>query len=1059
MGGDILNIFPYRGLDQSILVAVLVGIWTLFVFTEMFGWVFVGLVVPGYLASILVIQPLAALAVVVEAVVTYAIARFISDRLNRFGAWSMFFGRGRFFLIILVSVIVRQNSQVWILPDAAALLDQWLATDLEAAHEYSSIGLVLVPLLANMFWKTGFVRGVVQTAFPVAITYAVLALVLLPYTNLSLSSLEVTYENVAIDFLSSPKAYIILITTGYLAARSNVLYGWDYNGILVPSLLALCWFSPQIILVTLAEVGILVVTTLAVLALPYFRTLNVEGPRRVTLIFTLGFGLKFAFGWLAADYLLDAKATDFFGFGYVLTSLIAVKILQTKRVARVILPTLHVSLLGIAAGSIVGFGLELMAPTSGIAVSQQSGTTPTMSALADPVGAVAVGVARARARPRAVARRGPPPRERKAYARIWRDIDGWLEAGGTRGELSVSEKADQLGLRMRPLRRGFSGRRTYVLLENEERLTEQRGWDTAVLVPGAPGPVIEVPRPRLERPTAGAATIICARIQCRAIVIAGVDSGDDGATAGDAAAHPRATLAIARRALTSAPVVQLRRDNSLRPGDAVLHLPHSVPAKLDLNRLWSPAPRLSWDRPNNPTPARWGARRDVVVLRIGGRDLWKAINDDSPPLKQISGSSAAAWLSRQWRGLRGLDLPPRPRPSETELRVIESLIAPTLLQRRADHMQWAARIASSFGYQIAALTDCRGPGRGCWLLSEESEPARLRWGTLLVDQSQGEPIAVEVPRAGVELGVRDLSVGLWDMMNAEILVVGHESPVLSESGARILRASVRTPVHALHQAVHRSLARRGPDPLILQMRGYGSWRPITSDVVIGVGPPVLEDRQIPKRLTRLLSKGGGMSWLQTGARYARGEKALVALAGQGNPQLAFSRAVGRVDMAIVWFSRAVRDRYTDRGSARTNNLLTNLGMKIENRSPVEFLLAPFPPARQTGSSRRRSVVLPDVVHFAETRDVRDLVRARSNARSGKEQLVTGWSDDIGQHFLGVDDSRADNRQRTVVLLGSSDWTCRERVRPGPHRKEDVRRLVTRRCRIITVTDRERSAPR
>jgi hypothetical protein len=46
----VLHLFPERGLDQSILVAVLVGIWVLLFFTEVFGWVWAGLVVPGYLA-------------------------------------------------------------------------------------------------------------------------------------------------------------------------------------------------------------------------------------------------------------------------------------------------------------------------------------------------------------------------------------------------------------------------------------------------------------------------------------------------------------------------------------------------------------------------------------------------------------------------------------------------------------------------------------------------------------------------------------------------------------------------------------------------------------------------------------------------------------------------------------------------------------------------------------------------------------------------------------------------------------------------------------------------
>ena len=54
---------------------------------------------------------------------------------------------------------------------------------------------------------------------PVLLTYLVLQLILLPATNLSFSSLELTYEDVAQSFLSSPKAYILLLTTALVAAH------------------------------------------------------------------------------------------------------------------------------------------------------------------------------------------------------------------------------------------------------------------------------------------------------------------------------------------------------------------------------------------------------------------------------------------------------------------------------------------------------------------------------------------------------------------------------------------------------------------------------------------------------------------------------------------------------------------------------------------------------------------------------------------------------------------------------------------------------------------------
>ena len=44
----VLPSFPRSGLDQSVTTPVLLGVLASWLFTETFGWVFAGLVVPGY---------------------------------------------------------------------------------------------------------------------------------------------------------------------------------------------------------------------------------------------------------------------------------------------------------------------------------------------------------------------------------------------------------------------------------------------------------------------------------------------------------------------------------------------------------------------------------------------------------------------------------------------------------------------------------------------------------------------------------------------------------------------------------------------------------------------------------------------------------------------------------------------------------------------------------------------------------------------------------------------------------------------------------------------------
>ncbi|HEY8376904.1 MAG TPA: poly-gamma-glutamate biosynthesis protein PgsC/CapC, partial [Nannocystis sp.] len=278
------EVLPHGGLDQSILIPVLVGVYVALLFTETFGWVFVGLVVPGYLASVLALQPTTAAVIVLEAIVTYLLARGLAYTLAPTGVWAPFFGRDRFFVIVLASVLVRQHDQLWILPALSAWLELQLETELPPVREFYSIGLVLVPLTANMLWKPGLRRGLGPLAVVVGLTYAILELVLLPLTNLSLSSFELLYEDSAIDFLGHARAYVLLLTTATLAARFNLRFGWDFGGILVPALLGLLWFTPLEMAVTLSEACVLWGITKLLLRHTPLRRYNLEGPRKLTVV-------------------------------------------------------------------------------------------------------------------------------------------------------------------------------------------------------------------------------------------------------------------------------------------------------------------------------------------------------------------------------------------------------------------------------------------------------------------------------------------------------------------------------------------------------------------------------------------------------------------------------------------------------------------------------------------------------------------------------------------------------------------------------------------------------
>lgn len=341
----VLSLFPRSGFDQSVTTPVLFGVLVSWFFTESFGWVFAGLVVPGYLASVFLLEPAAGVIDVAEALVTYGVSRVIGEHLPRLGIMSRAFGRERFFLVVVVSILVRLVVEAWLLPRALPHVT-WAF----------SLGLVVVPLAANACWKTGLGSGIVQNGIPALVVYLLLRFVFVPYTNLSLAGFELATENVAASFLASPKAYIILVTGALLAAAANIRYGWDFNGIAVPALLGLSLLAPVKFFATFAETVLLYATVTALVRFTPLRRAQLEGPRRVVLFFTVDYLLRFGVAWIMGRSLPGGDVVAFMGFGYLVPTLLAVKISQRESTPLVLLPTATVSVLAFVLGSFVGFG-------------------------------------------------------------------------------------------------------------------------------------------------------------------------------------------------------------------------------------------------------------------------------------------------------------------------------------------------------------------------------------------------------------------------------------------------------------------------------------------------------------------------------------------------------------------------------------------------------------------------------------------------------------------------------------------------------------------------------
>ncbi|MGE0868471.1 MAG: poly-gamma-glutamate biosynthesis protein PgsC/CapC [Kofleriaceae bacterium] len=1031
----VLNLFPPRGLDQSILVAVLVGIYVLLFLTEVFGWVWAGLVVPGYLASVFVIQPSSGFAICFEATLTFIACRTVSDIWSKAGGWSPFFGRERFFLIVLVSVLVRQACELYLLEDVMVGLEKISGLPL-GHHQFSSIGLVLVPLLANMAWKLSLPRAVFQVGVTVVMTWAIVALIVLKFTNLSYSSLELTYENVALDFLGSPKAYIMLLTSSFIAARLNLSYGWDYNGILVPSLLALTWFDPRLTASTVIESLILVMITKAALSLPIVRRRNLEGPRKLVLVFTLGFLLKLLMGWIFVVWWPLMRLTDLFGFGYVLTSLIAVKMITLNKTGRVLLPSIAVSLVGFVVGSGVGFGLEQLAPrTPGYADA-----APARVATSTRLTRSAVGIALAasvRARQEQSSREGSMITDAMLadYAALWRSIDGWLDDGG-KPSTRITNLAERLGLRLVPLEENARG--CWGLLDGQELLGSQRGWDTALLCPGSNGPVLEVVRPRSDRPMAHASVAICDRLQCAAVLYSGVE-----VVGGEQAMLSSAFLA-AHRAVQDRPIVELAAAPELPQGKPRLHIRHALPDAVRVPVLWPDKVELTWDPPPNTNPL-WQPAHPRVVLRVHPEDLLVQLGQVATRVLTVPELSVFGWVD-QWRALSNTP----PPPSQTELLVLEELVVAPLVELRGTHLGVIAAVARTLDHGLQWLPDGAGVGRGAWVLTGEDGRG---WVALAVAARPELPIVVAAPRPYIETGTGRLAAATWQSSAAVALVLDPEWAARApgadvDYGNPIVPGEVSTAFHAVHQALTRYLA-HDPRGSIVEIRGFAMWRPIEQSVVVSLGTPLLDQSYIPPTIRQLMSRDG-LLWQIGGApHWVDGSETVAPLLGAGTPQLLYAQAIG-VPFASVWVSPVLRHRALPQDSVEElRDHAAAVGTVLIEKPVGRALLEGVSPGPTVDAVRdEMAPALSLAFEYAETQDLATLAVLM---RDRKTRVSLGWSPDLKLGYVLLEGRRGERVRRVAALMGSSASTVCATVSPIAGADVEVWRALQRWCLRIEVS--------
>lgn len=989
-----LALFPEGALSSSVITTVWVGVMVTAFFNLRLGWILSGLVVPGYLVPLLLLKPVAAGVVLVEGVVTYTLVWFYSEYLSfRLGWWGRLFGRDRFFALVLCSILVRVVGDGWLLPIWGEALNQRWGLNFDYRNNLHSFGLIIISLIANNFWKTGFWRGWIPQVVVIGVTYLLVRFGLMELTNFSIGNLGYTYEDMATAILSSPKAYIILITTAFLASRMNLHYGWDFNGILIPSLLALQWYEPGKIVASFVEAGIILLLGYGAMALPLFRHVTIEGGRKLLLFFNIGFAYKIALGYALLHWAPQVKITDYFGFGYLLSTLIAIKMHDKGIFARLTRATLQTSLTAVAGASVVGFALTFL-PNVWLdqPAIQETPHRPRLASetplptMIEAIRADKVALYRTRFHDSMVL---PLPLELEAFHMAFQDLARYLE---NKQEETLQRAITRLeGLNYQVDR--LEGRYLYLREKNP-----RRGWGIFLLnLEPRSSLTVEVPAPLEEAHALEAGAWLFATLEAKALAVAGAMREANKDRSSDVLTNPRTPFQIFHRVIGHRDVLQLRTytEESARlmgglrrgSGDVTIPAPESglwvksqLPAGLDLTRMrqlldampviWADTPMANLQRESTSSGfAEWilnsaDARKVLARSRFAGRDPALHVQQVS-----IEGY-LQEWLltdNKQRIAASGTDLY-KPPTVEDLLYFEAEILIPLLQLARNEYrddgwttaglegLQQVSSAAEVMGYEVSRYHHL-DTGQDYLILSERDGPQRRYWGLYLFRLGEAGHYTVEVPRPRFEVNTLEAAVSLFGKLKARALLVGGASPLTNaDHSADILRYDAKV---NLFNLVHQTLMREvGATPfLVVQARGLAFREgvpPPEADLLLAFDQGIHQaDRLSPlgTRLLRSLEEMGLQAQLVDGSPATAGYEAASTFR-----TLALRQTINK-ELVVAWFSPLARAGFRHQGENETQLALfdalgvttrrANLVTTLEAALETTRAMVPIPREMQT----------------------------------------------------------------------------------------------------------------
>jgi hypothetical protein len=1038
----LIPLFPANGVAVTMTTTVWIGALIVIFFNLRFGWTLSGLVIPGYLVPLIITKPTAATVIVVEAILTYWIVHVLSEWPHYLKGWSSFFGRDRFLALIVVSVVVRCILDGWLLPWAGQQLSEQFDITIDYRHDLHSYGLIIVSLIANYFWKPGLLRGIGPLSVSIGLCYVIIQYGLTRFTNFNLGSLQYLYDDIASSLLASPKAYIVLLTTAFVASWLNLRYSWEFSGILIPALLGLLWHDPFKIVVSLAEAAAIFTFASLLLKLPLWSKTTMEGGRKIAFFFTVCFVYRIVLAHVLPLTLVGFRTTDAFGFGYLLTTMLAMKAYDKKVCIRVVKATLSTSMLGAVVGSIFGFALTWVdtglraAPDSDAANPRIARATGSLVELV-----------------RSDKIRIYETRQPESYQVPLRDEMKSFEAGLSWLKQFVSD-GDSSSLRSAQQWLAIAN---YEVLRVEDRyvylreFSPRRNWGMYVIDTQTESELlIQVPAPINEWGTLESGLTLFRHLEARVLAIWGADrfSNRDGAS--DELVARNTTMRICQKVFDNQSTLQVRghSEASVRAitrsaGTVAAHSVHAMQSSLWVCRSLPSGFRMNevaeligefdvqWSSVSERNVLRDDATRGFASIFLSNVARQKLVNrleqidqaDEADAFRILDGS-LSQWLleSKSLIARRGTNAYIGSSLDEL-LFVDEEVLTPVVhvlgnvkslaecSEEQIRLLNAAAAAARVIDYELVVVRD-DFRGQHYAVLSEPA-PRQRNWGTYVFRFGLTEPRVVQVPRPLLERSSFDFGVSLFERPAASALMVAGANPRANMDGSSdVTRLANKVNLYNLVQQVFlREMQSRSM--LIVQARAIQS--PVDADVVVAVHDGTTLYQNLTPLVTELVSQlrrdGLSTRFVDGGDDVAGYEIGLMMQSSTLNQ-------TQNKQLASLWLSPTLRSRFRHQESNSLQHAeFEAVGVPSLNTSLFKYLLQ--------GEEKQICDEIPDDLFDAISEYVAngDVIQLRRIVVNWPKWRITRLLDDLtGQSVMLV--SR-DNCCPHVINLSADSYLDRD----------------------------------